>query len=421
MAATAAVAAAASTGAASAKPAEAGPGAAAAEQLRFDLPLEEVLALATEAFGSIAEALSSPKWDRRVQALKGVGTVLKGLDLRSGAGGGEVQQRSSKGLQLRDGRRCFRAACLILNIALRDKVLPVLFGAHELYRITFEHGQAAVPEEEASAAMAKLLEHILAKLGEVNIKMHESACTAFVFSTGRPPWMGLSTAFARLRQHLEESQARGLQRMRVHAGVLDAVGQLLRRFPGRREGEGDESDASAAWSPADVAPFVIGGATVDAVMGARVQQAAAALAVTVYTTLGKCSLDVVMKDLPEAAKDLVLQKVEEETGDVAEDGDFDDPDDEAGGGEELPPGAVGGIDLCVMGTALRAPTMAEKAQLTRTDGKEENMMDDILEETGLVFQGQGLRGSQVKKDALYASPLEEEMRSLGLLDGACLS
>jgi len=307
-----------------------------------------------------------------------------------------------------------------LNIALRDKVLPVLFAAHELYRITFEHGGTSVPEEEASFAMGKLLEHIMAKLGEVNIKMHESACQAFVFSTGMPPRLGLSAAFTRLRQHLDESQARGLQRMRVHAGILDVVGQLLRRFPGRREDEGDESDAAAAWSPLDVAPFVSGGVTADAVMGARVQQAAATLAVVVYTTLGKRSLDVITADMPEAAKEIVMEKVAEETGEVAEDGDCDDLDDEAGGGEDMPPGAVAGIDLCITGVALRAP---ERVRLTKTDGKEETIMDEILEETGQVFQGEGLKVApgQVKKDSFASSPLDEDLRSLGLLDGACLS
>jgi len=40
---------------------------------------------ATEAFGQIAMSLTSTKWDKRVQALKGVAAVLKGLDIKSGS------------------------------------------------------------------------------------------------------------------------------------------------------------------------------------------------------------------------------------------------------------------------------------------------------------------------------------------------
>jgi len=164
-----------------------------------------------------------------------------------------------------------------------------------------------------------------------------------------------------------------------------------------------------------VAPFVAGGAHADAVMGARVQQAAASLAVIVYTTLGKSSLAVITADLPESAKDMIWQKVEEETGECAEDGDLEDPDDEAGGGEELP---GEGLDLCVTGVAIHVPKELKKVELTATDGVEETFMDEILEETGLVFQGKGLNVAHQPKDAFAASPLDEELRGLGLLEGA---
>merc|ERR1719188_220507 len=61
---------------------------------------------------------------------------------------------SCRGLQLRDRARCFRAAALILHIAMRDKVLPVVFAAHELYRLAFEHGLGCVAEDEANHAMS---------------------------------------------------------------------------------------------------------------------------------------------------------------------------------------------------------------------------------------------------------------------------
>jgi len=379
------------------------------ERINFSAPQEEVFALATEAFGSIASSLSSPKWNRRLEALKGVGTVLKGLDI-----GRARQQQQQRGQQVRDSAKCFRAACLILNIALREKVLPVLFAAHELYRIALDHGQAAVSEEEATFAISTLLEHAVAKLGEMNIRLHECACSTFVLSTGRPPRLGLAAALAVLMGHLERSPTRGQQRMRVHVGVLDVVGQLLRRFPGRHMGEGDESDSAAAWSPAEVQPFVTGGAHVDAVLGSRVQAAAAGLAVTVYTTLGKGSLDQVMVGLPVPVKELILEKIEEETGMVVDDGAPDDFEEEPVGMDDLPEGE--GLDLCVTGVALRPPVHAHRAKISNTDGQEESIMDEILEDAGLVFQGGGLKVAQPKSTVVVGDGLDDDLRMLGLLE-----
>jgi len=187
--------------------------------------------------------------------------------------------------------------------------------------------------------------------------------------------------------------------MRVHVGVLDVVGQLLRRFPGRHMGEGDESDSAAAWSPAEVQPFVAGGAHVDAVLGSRVQAAAAGLAVTVYTTLGKGSLDQVMAGLPVPVKELILEKIEEE---------------EPVGMDDLPEGE--GLDLCVTGVALRPPTHAHRAKISNTDGQEESIMDEILEDAGLVFQGGGLKVAQPKSTVVVGDGLDDDLRLLGLLE-----
>jgi len=382
--------------------------------IRFDASLEEVLQQATEAFGSIASALSSPKWDRRVQALKGVGTVLKGLDIKA------EHAEDRRGLKLRDNSSCFRAACLILNVALKDKVLPVLFAAHELYRVTFEHGAGLVPKEEASHAMATLLQHVLAKLGELNIRLHESACSALVFSAGPAPRLALPVALDTLQRHINDTPMRGQQKMRVHAGVLDAVSQLLRRFPGRRSSEGDEP-AAATWSATEVAPFVVVGTQVDAATGERVRQAAASLAVLVYTALGKRSLDEVMAQLPEAAKDIVKQRIEEETGMLIDDGDFEDMGEEGDDCEEKVLGGQDVPDLCVMGVALKPPSTAgQRANLVKTEVQEEDFMDEILEETGMVFQGTGLLNVNGKESSATNPALDEDLRKLGLLDGPAL-
>lgn len=384
-----------------ASPSAGAPGVPGALELCFDAPLEEVLALSTEAFGQLAASLSSPKWDRRVQALKGVGMVLKGLDIKANPSKG-----TARGLQLRDHARCFRAACLILHITMRDKVLPVLFAAHELYCLAFEYGHWAVPEAEACFAMGVLMQHLLVKLGELNIRLHESACTGVAFSAGRP-FFGLREVFSRLRSHLDgrASSVRGPQRLRAQAGVLDIVGQLLRRFPGRRAGEGDGANAVRSWTAADVAPFIISGITVDGVTGLRVQQAAVSLAVIVVDAFGKRALDPVMADLNPTAKDMLVARLEEERDGLSEDGEGsngEDDDDDDGDVVELT-----GVDgLCILGVGLRP--MGPKG-VSLMDQSEECIMDEILEATGLVFGGQALPSLLGPSE----SALDEDLRGLG--------
>jgi hypothetical protein len=372
----------------------------------LELPLEEVLKQATEAFGQIATALSSTKWDRRVQALKGITTVLKGLDMKGlrcgdgGAGGG------ARGLQLRDHARCFKSACLILHIVMKDKVLPVLLAAHELYRVTFEHGRAAVSEAEATSAASALFPHILAKLGELNIRLHESACDCVLF-TAKQPLFGFSLVLERLADVLEgrgppqASALRGQQKVRVHCGVMQAVEILIRNAPGRQAGEGDHTDTVSTWTPADLFPFVKSGLHADSVTGARVQQAALGLAMNVYTTLGKAALLPVLEQLTPAAKDILVSRLAEEGEDLE---DIDEAD-----GDEDCIELSGADGFCVLGVGLRPhaePCIISKMNVT-TDG-EECLMDAILEDTGLVFDGKALGKKQPIKSAL-----DEELLGLG--------
>lgn len=379
------------------------PSAGASDEC-LDLPLEEVLKQATEAFGQIACALSSTKWDRRVQALKGITTVLKGLDIKTGLGSlaAEGNTGGARGLQLRDHARCFNAACLILHIVMREKVLPVLLAAHELYKVTFEHGRAAVTEAHALRAADELFPHILAKLGDLNIRLHESACSCVLF-TAMQPFFGITVVLARLfdvvdgRGVQQTSTLRGQQKMRVHYGVLQAVEMLLKQSPGRREDEGDVADAVATWSPADIAPFIVVGLHADSVTGARVQQGALGLAMNVYTTLGKSALLPILAELSSAAKDILAARLEEEGEDI-EDLEGDDPDEEC---------IEFSGDLCVLGVGLQPQLSIAKANTT--DG-EECLMDEILEDTGLVFDGQALG----KKQAPLRSVLDEELKGLDL-------
>lgn len=208
--------------------------------------------------------------------------------------------------------------------------------------------------------------------------------------------------------------------MRLHSGTLDVVGQLMRRFPGRHEWQDDPRPCT--WVAGDIGPFVAGGASLDAVMGARVQQAAACLAVTVYTTLGKHSLDQVLATLPAPFKELVWQKVAEETGMLLAD---DGGACLVGHGEhaELPledddADSIEGLDLCITGVAIRAPAIAQRANLVQTDVDEEDIMDEILEDTGMVFQGSGLTSVQASHNI---STLDDELRKLGFAEHPCVA
>jgi len=379
----------------------------------LELPLEEVLKQATEAFGQIATALSSTKWDRRVQALKGITTVLKGLDMKVGAGLGSGDRGAGscgRGLQLRDHARCFKAACLILHIVLRDKVLPVLLAAHELYRVTFEHGRNAVTEAEATSAAIALFPHILAKLGEMNIRLHESACDCVLY-TAKQAFFGVPSVMARLLDVLEGrgphqmSSLRGQQKVRVHHGVMQAVEMLIRKTPARHADEGDESDAVLTWTASDVSPFIVIGLHADSVTSARVQQAALGLSVILCTTLGKATLLPVLEQLSPAAKDILVARLQEEGE------DFEDMD--AADGDEDCIELSGEDGFCVLGVGLR-PQLEPSMNKTNTTVHEECLMDEILEDTGLVFDGKDFGKKQPLK-----SSLDEELQDLGLhnLDG----
>jgi len=384
-------------------------------QRLLDVPLEEVLKQATEAFGQIASALSSTKWDRRVQALKGVTTVLKGLDIKVATPMGqhnrsltdETTAGGARGLQLRDHARCFHAACLILNIVMRDKVLPVLLAAHELYRVAFEHSKAFATQAEAFSSADALFPHILGKLGELNIRLHESACACVLF-TATQPFFGTSLVLARLLDVVEGRGAhqaaalRGQQKMRVHSGVLQAVEMLIKKSPARRDGEGDAVDAVATWTPADVAPFIASGLQADSVTGARVQQASLGLAMHIYMTLGKAALSPVLQQLSPAAKDLLVSRLDQEGEDIE--------DLDGGDGDEDCIELTGADSLCIMGVGLRPQPDLSVAKPNTTDN-EECFMDEILEDTGMVMDGKGFGKKHAQQSAL-----DEELLDLGLDD-----
>ncbi|CAK0868144.1 unnamed protein product, partial [Prorocentrum cordatum] len=150
-----------------------------------------------------------------------------------------------------DGDRAGRAAawrlsCQLLHHVMRDKVMPVRLAACDLFLATFASAEATVSQAEGRFALGTLLEHLVDRLGDSNLRLHESARRCVLFAAELSSLFGLGAVLARLRARLESS--RGSERTKVHFGVLDAVSVLLEHFPGRRGGaglqqpEGEEDD-----------------------------------------------------------------------------------------------------------------------------------------------------------------------------------
>lgn len=370
------------------------------EEVDFNLPLEQVFASVTQAFGPmIGSSLQSPKWDKRAQALKAVGTMLRGLDLQGMAPPGSTGVLG-KGLRLRDRVCCWRSCCQLLHHVMRDKVMPVRLASHELFHDAFVNAEGLVSQEECHRALNVLIQHVIEKLGDSNVRLHESARKCVYFCAERPGLLGLGTLLSLLQARLDAS-GKGGERQKVYNGVLDSVNFLLNQFPGRRsdlpsmendldddEEAGDSSAArSSSWTQHDIAPFITVG--MDDSLGPRVRSTVVALAVTVYQTFGMEAMEHILSGLRPAKQALLRQKFQES--------------------EELDPEEFARNSAC--GTT--ASTMATPSEVTRADGfgelivcgskvgkspklgmlpgaledPDEEFMDGILEETGMVFGG----------------------------------
>jgi len=356
----------------------------------FDVTVEQVFSSVTQAFGPmISSSLQSPKWDKRAQALKAVGTMLRGLDLQGMAPPGSTGVLG-KGLRLRDRVCCWRTCCQLLHHVLRDKVMPVRLAAHELYIDAFSNSEGLVSQAEVHFAIGVLLEHMLDRLGDSNLRLHESARKCVLFSAEHAGLLGLDELLAKLRQRLQPAGRAG-DRAKVHHGVLDAVNLLLQHFPGRRscrhsglDEDEDEADdvsnaPSASWTSDDIAPFIIAG--MDDNLGQRTRSTAVALAVTVYQTFGMEAMQPLFAGLRPAKQALLKQKFEEIEG-----LDLDDEDD---GTEEDRTRDFS--DLMICGSAVkicRPPPLPGSVHEHGDD--EEMLMDGILEEAGMVFNGTGI-------------------------------
>jgi hypothetical protein len=167
-------------------------------------------------------------------------------------------------------------------------------------------------------------------------------------------------------------------------------------------------DGSAArdssWTQNDIAPFIIGG--MDDSLGPRVRSTVVALAVTVYQTFGMEAMEPMLSGLRPAKQALLRQKFQES--------------------EEMEPEEFIRNSAC--GTT--ASTMATPSELTRADGfgefvmcsgkvgkchknilpgaledPDEDFMDGILEETGMVFGGASIINEGFGHDSRCLRPV----------------
>eukprot|EP00929_Paragymnodinium_shiwhaense_P114281 TRINITY_DN8261_c2_g1_i3.p1 TRINITY_DN8261_c2_g1~~TRINITY_DN8261_c2_g1_i3.p1 ORF type:complete len:451 (-),score=144.83 TRINITY_DN8261_c2_g1_i3:290-1642(-) len=401
--------------------------------MNFDKPLEQIYQGISEAFGvMIATSLKSTKWDKRSQAMKGMATVLKGLDLRGMAPPGSTGVLG-KGLKLNDRIRCWRLACELLNHTMKDKVMPVRLAAHDLFVDAFSNTEGVVAQEEVETAAGVLLEHLVDRLGDSNLRLHESARKCVLFCADCPGLLGLGRVLARLRRRLEK-KSKGGDRTKVHFGILDTVNFLLMHFPGRRSGvESDLDDtpsASSSWREQDVRDFIVHG--MDESLGERVKGSAGTLAVTVYQTFGMEAMTPLFEKLRPAKQAFLKQACQQ----AEEAGMGYDGDEEEDGGVEMHGAAF--ADLVICGTGMKPPAGAVLPPLTGApmvaDADDEDMlMDGILEDAGMVFGGAGL--TQEGFGLGHLSPiaagvgassssymdedqrlLEEELMKMGIMD-----
>jgi hypothetical protein len=382
----------------------------------FDVDAEEFSRIITQAFGPMIPAsLTSTKWDKRVNALKGVGTVLKGLSLgtKDALGGG-----NAKGLKLRDDAECFRAACLVLQRAMRDKVLPVLLASHELFREAFDQAKGSRKDQELKEAMDVLLPHALVKLGDSNIRLHDSA-KEIVSYCAEQSFFGLPYTMELLR-NMMTSAGRGHSRAKILGGIVDAVGMLVERFPAKRmDSQDDDDDDAQMWCQEAVFPFIEAG--LDDIVGPRTRTIATKLAVTVHSTLGKEALQPLLEKVRPAIKNLLVQKFQEEEG--QDDDEWEQPSGPLlDSSVRLKQEDTMGLMLC--GTACKITAQqpevvpsnmqysgrslvsadSESQSPSKFSDREEHLMDDILEEAGMVFG----KGDKVNMD------MEDEILGLGL-------
>ena len=319
------------------------------ELIDFEMPLHEIAYVLAAEFGpEVAHGLQSSKWDQRQRALQMMSCELKGTNL----------QWLPPGAWKCDRQEAWRVSCQVLGHVLKDKVIPVQLAALQLFRDAFENIDAHVTAEEVQHALDVLLDPVMQRLGDSNVRLHEAAQSNLVFAR----YLLGDKLLYRLRHFLETSQ--GSERNKAHFGVLDTVNALLR--------------APCPWRLEDLSIFVILG--LDETLGnPRVRNRAVALAATLYRLHGPPVAEALMEELRPAKQTLLREKfreIDEELNPSTEE-DTDEGD--------LRP------DLDDLLHCLKAACLPGQIGM---GGDEETLMDGILEETGHVFiQSSGIVSS----------------------------
>merc|ERR1719215_583554 len=300
--------------------------------------------------------------------------------------------------------------------------MPVRLASLELFHETFANAEGLVSQEECHIAVEVLIQHAMERLGDSNIRLHESARKCICFCAERPFLLGLDASLRRLKSRLEASQKvgpnGGSDRQKVYYGVLDAVNFLLQQFPGRRtssrnldddEDDDEVADLGGSWTAADVAPFVVAG--MDDSLGPRVRSTVIVLAVTVYHTFGMEAMQPVLEDLRPAKQALLRQKFQE-----SEDMEPEDFKRLSAAGTTASSLIVAPSeprtsrtdcfsDMIVCGNAVKVAGAHPMLPGCLADPDEENLMDGILEETGMVFGGACILNEGFGQDRRCSRPL----------------
>jgi len=351
--------------------------------LDFKLPPSEIYeAIAAEFGEETASLLQSTKWDKRQRSLQSISAVLNGSDLEGVALPGSASA-STKGL-FRERAAAWRVSCLVLNHVLRDKVIPVGLTALELFRDTFQNIDVSISAAQVQHAVSVLIEHVMFRIGDSNVRLHEGARRDLVFAASRQ-LLGIGGVLDRLQQRLETAPPKGGERNKVLFGVLDTVAEIIRSYS---ESSSTGPPSPHTWSIDVISGFIAAG--MEESLGPRVRNSSVALAAAVYRLRGPKVAETLMAGLRPAKKALLRQKFQE----IDEEGWSGEPDEEEDSqGGDVRPDLDGCLHVCSALPALPGVVA----------GEEESLMDGILEETGLVFNGAGIHNDEARRRSIRKS------------------
>ncbi|CAE7823749.1 unnamed protein product, partial [Symbiodinium sp. KB8] len=350
----------------------------------FKLSPSEIYAAVAAEFGEeTASLLQSTKWDKRQRGLQSISAVLNGSDLEGVAVALPGSARSTKGL-FRERAAAWEVSCLVLNHVLRDKVIPVGLTALELFRDTFQNIDVSISAAQVQHAVSVLIEHVMFRIGDSNVRLHEGARRDLVLAASRQ-LLGIGGVLDRLQQRLETAPPKGGERNKVMFGILDTVAEIIRSYS---ESSSTGPPSPHTWSIDVISGFIAAG--MEESLGPRVRNSSVALAAAVYRLRGPKVAETLMAGLRPAKKALLREKFQE----IDEEGGSGEPEEEedSQGGDVRPD-----LDDCLH-VCSALPVLPGVVA-----GEEESLMDGILEETGLVFNGAGIHNDEARRRSIRKS------------------